>query len=68
MPQGNGELIIGGQIFKIDAPVVNWHTSKWDATSPYCIPTKTDPAPKCLSAGGGGTARRPGGAWPRQLC
>ena len=45
MPQGNGELIIGGQIFKVDAPVVNWHKSGWDATSPYCIPTRTDPAP-----------------------
>jgi len=53
MPQGNGELIIGGQIFKIDAPVQNWRKSGWDATSPYCIPTKTDPAPRCLPAGAG---------------
>ena len=46
----NGKLIIGGQTFNVDAPVVNWHESGWDATSPNCIVTKTDPAPACRPA------------------
>jgi N-acetyl-anhydromuramyl-L-alanine amidase AmpD len=33
-----GDLIIGGQLFKIDAPVVNWHDSGWDARTPRCVP------------------------------
>ena len=49
----NGKLIIGGQTFNVDAPVVNWHENGWDATSPYCIRTVTDPAPKCPPTGGG---------------
>src|ERR1043165_1067618 len=49
----NGKLIIGGQTFNVDAPVVNWHGNGWDATSPYCIRTVTDPAPKCPPTGGG---------------
>jgi hypothetical protein len=53
MAQGNGELIIGGTPFQVDAPVVNWHKSLWDATSPYCIATRTDPVPPCQHTSGG---------------
>jgi len=51
-PRGN--LIIGGQVFNVDAPVVNWHENGWDATSPYCIPTRTEPAPGCRAVPGAG--------------
>jgi len=51
-PRGN--LIIGEQTFNVDAPVVNWHENGWDATSPYCIPTKNDPAPACRRVPGAG--------------
>jgi N-acetylmuramoyl-L-alanine amidase len=53
MVKPRGNLIIGGQIFNVDAPVVNWTENGWDATSERCIPTKTDPAPACQVAGGG---------------
>jgi N-acetylmuramoyl-L-alanine amidase len=53
MVRPNGKLIIGGQIFNVDAPVVNWHDSGWDATSPYCVPTKTEAAPHCMPTAGG---------------
>ena len=54
MVRPSGNLIIGDQVFQVDAPVVNWREGpKWDATSDYCIPTKTDPAPACLPAGAG---------------
>ncbi len=49
----SGNLIIGGQTFNVDAPVVNWHENGWDATSEMCIPTKTESAPACLPAPGG---------------
>ena len=40
----SGKLIIGGQAFDTDAPIVNFREGpKWDATSPYCIPTQTEP-------------------------
>ena len=48
MARGNGNLIIGGQTFKIDAPLVNWRENGWDATAEVCIPTVTEPAPKCV--------------------
>ncbi|HMG56198.1 MAG TPA: N-acetylmuramoyl-L-alanine amidase [Kofleriaceae bacterium] len=53
MVRPNGQLIIGGTIFTVDAPIANWHLSGWDATSPYCIPTATERAPGCLPTGGG---------------
>src|SRR4029079_3559127 len=53
MVRPRGNLIIGGQTFNVDAPVVNWHENGWDATSERCIPTKTDPAPACQAAAGG---------------
>jgi len=52
MVRPNGVLIIGGQPFNVNAPVVNWHESGWDATSERCIPTKNDDARKCVDAGG----------------
>jgi len=51
-PRGN--LIIGGQTFNVDAPIVNWRENGWDATSPYCIPTKNDSAPACRPVPGAG--------------
>ena len=46
--RASGNLIIGGQIFKIDAPVVNWHESGWDSTSEFCLPTHETPNPGCV--------------------
>ena len=44
----SGDLIIAGQRFHVDAPIVNWTEGpRWDATSEYCMPTLTDPAPPC---------------------
>ena len=44
----SGNLIIAGQVFHIDAPVVNWREPPyWDATREFCMPTVTDPAPAC---------------------
>ncbi|HSN28148.1 MAG TPA: N-acetylmuramoyl-L-alanine amidase [Kofleriaceae bacterium] len=44
----SGNIIIGGQVVHIDAPVVNFREPPyWDATREYCIPTTTDPAPAC---------------------
>ena len=43
MVRPSGKLIIGGTSFDTDAPIVNWREGpKWDATSTYCIPTKTE--------------------------
>jgi hypothetical protein len=53
MVQPRGNLIIGGQVFNVDAPVVNWRENGWDATSERCIPTRTESAPPCLPAAGG---------------
>lgn len=50
-PKGN--LIIGGQSFNVDAPVVNWHENGWDATSPFCIATQNDTGAQCRAAPGG---------------
>ena len=45
MVKSSGNLIIGGEVFNINAPLVNWHEGpKWDATSEYCIPTNTERA------------------------
>jgi N-acetylmuramoyl-L-alanine amidase len=53
MVRPKGNLIIGGQMFNVDAPIVNWHDNGWDATSERCIPTRTDPTPQGLPAAGG---------------
>ncbi|HEY0192654.1 MAG TPA: hypothetical protein VGC42_16155, partial [Kofleriaceae bacterium] len=53
MVRQNGNVIIGGQTFNINAPVVNWTENGWDATKEYCIPTKTDGKPPCGVAGPG---------------
>jgi N-acetyl-anhydromuramyl-L-alanine amidase AmpD len=48
----SGNLIIAGQTFHIDAPVINFREPPyWDATKEYCIPTETDPAPPCKPGG-----------------
>ena len=53
MVRPRGNLIIGGQVFNVDAPIVNWHENGWDATSELCIPTRTEAAPQCAVAGPG---------------
>ncbi|MBA3821669.1 MAG: N-acetylmuramoyl-L-alanine amidase [Deltaproteobacteria bacterium] len=50
----SGKLIIGGQVFQTDAPIVNWREGpKWDATSQYCIPTATERSPACKISSSG---------------
>ena len=40
----SGNLIIGGQTFKTDAPIVTWREPPyWDATREVCMITETDP-------------------------
>lgn len=52
MRKPSGNLIIAGQTFKIDAPVINFREPPyWDATREYCVPTETDPAPTCKPGG-----------------
>ncbi|MBA2540356.1 MAG: N-acetylmuramoyl-L-alanine amidase [Deltaproteobacteria bacterium] len=42
----SGKLIIGGQAFDTDAPIVNFREGpRWDATQETLIPTETDPNP-----------------------
>ena len=44
----SGNIIIAGQRFPTDAPVVNFTEPPfWDATKEFCIPTATDPSPHC---------------------
>jgi N-acetylmuramoyl-L-alanine amidase len=55
MPAGirtSGNLIIAGQTFHVDAPIVNWREPPyWDATREVCMPTETERAPPCLPGG-----------------
>lgn len=52
MRRGSNEIVIAGQRFKVDAPVVNMYDPPyWDATKEYCIPTQYDPNPKCKPGG-----------------
>ncbi|HEY5945437.1 MAG TPA: N-acetylmuramoyl-L-alanine amidase [Kofleriaceae bacterium] len=52
MRKPSGNLIIAGQTFKIDAPVINFREPPfWDATREYCLPTATDPSPPCKPGG-----------------
>jgi N-acetyl-anhydromuramyl-L-alanine amidase AmpD len=47
-----GNLIIGGQTFHVDAPVINWKEGpRWNALSQECIPTENDPNPPCKPGG-----------------
>src|SRR5215211_3221605 len=53
----NGNLIIGGTSFNIDAPVINFNEGpRWDATSLLCKGTKTEPnaASRCTLSPKGG--------------
>ena len=46
-----GDLIIAGQPFKIDAPVVNWFQSGWSAIVERCIPVPGHPeGNSCIGA------------------
>ena len=54
--QPSGNLIIGGKVFKTEAPIVNYTEGpKWDATKEHCFVTETEPNPyapdKCLPSG-----------------
>jgi N-acetyl-anhydromuramyl-L-alanine amidase AmpD len=52
MRKPSGNLIIAGETFKVDAPVINFREPPfWDATKEVCIPTATDPAPQCKPGG-----------------
>src|SRR5262245_47935750 len=52
MRRPSGNLIIAGQNFKIDAPVINFREPPfWDATREVCQPTATDPSPPCKPGG-----------------
>lgn len=53
MVRPNGNLIIGGQVFNVNAPVVNWTENGWDASAEVCRPVRTNPAPTCAPAGPG---------------
>lgn len=44
----NGEIIIAGVAFKVDAPVINFRQPpNWDASSEFCKPSETNPRPDC---------------------
>ncbi|HEY5921332.1 MAG TPA: N-acetylmuramoyl-L-alanine amidase [Kofleriaceae bacterium] len=50
MRKPSGNLIIAGQTFKTDAPIINFREPPfWDATREYCMPTSSDPNPKCVA-------------------
>ncbi|NVB84983.1 MAG: hypothetical protein HOV81_41835 [Kofleriaceae bacterium] len=52
MRKPSGNLIIAGQTFKTDAPIINFREPPfWDATREVCQPTMTDPAPACKPGG-----------------
>jgi N-acetylmuramoyl-L-alanine amidase len=43
MPRTSGDLIIGGQRFRVDAPIINWTEGpRWDATLELGVNTATD--------------------------
>src|SRR5580693_6215571 len=53
MPRTSGELIIGGQHFRIDAPVINWTEHPyWNALLEFGIDTATDPTGRSRCVGG----------------
>ena len=53
MPRGSGDLIIGGQHFKIDANLVNWYEGpRWNALAEVGINTATDPGGFAKCVGG----------------
>ncbi len=52
MRRTSGNLIIAGQYFHIDAPVINFREPPyWDSTREFCMPTATDPNPICKPGG-----------------
>src|ERR1700744_2879200 len=53
MPRTSGELIIGGQRFRIDAPLINWTEQPyWNALLELGIDTATDPKARSRCIGG----------------
>src|SRR5947207_3046629 len=52
MRRASGKLIIAGQYFHVDAPVINFREPPfWDATREFCMPTASDPNPHCKPGG-----------------
>lgn len=49
----DGVLIVGGNKITVDAPIVNWENSRWDALSTYCVSTETEAKPACTDTTGG---------------
>jgi hypothetical protein len=46
----SGKLIIAGQSFHVDAPIVNWMEPPYfDATRESCITTQTEPSVSCVA-------------------
>ncbi|HVZ19962.1 MAG TPA: N-acetylmuramoyl-L-alanine amidase [Vicinamibacterales bacterium] len=67
MPKASGDLIIGGQRFNVDAPVVNWTEGpRWDATSEFGYNTKTDPDGAIRCKGGVPYGKLPLGPYTRR--
>jgi len=52
MRRASGKLIIAGQYFQVDAPVINFREPPfWDSTREFCMPTSSDPNPLCKPGG-----------------
>ncbi len=52
MRRASGKLIIAGQYFQVEAPVINFREPPyWDATREFCMPTVSDPNPHCKPGG-----------------
>jgi hypothetical protein len=52
MRRTSGNLIIAGQVFPTDAPIINFREPPyWDSTREYCIPTELYPNPPCKPGG-----------------
>jgi hypothetical protein len=52
MRRQSGKVIIAGQSFQIDAPVINFQEPPfWNATNEFCMSTATEANPRCLPGG-----------------
>lgn len=52
MRKPSGDLIIAGKTFRTDAKIINFREPPyWDASKEYCLPTSTDPSPRCKPGG-----------------
>jgi len=52
MRRQSGKVIIAGQQFQIDAPLINFQEPPfWNATNEFCMSTATEANPRCLPGG-----------------